>query len=166
MLSDLTQQLDEMRVAATKQTQQLNKQAALIARLCAANAYLRAENDIMQNSATFLANKVNRFKNSVAAMLRDSQNILTNNPTLRSVLPVGRVVEGHENSVLTLCNFAPCLHRDDLEALRVAAHDMTDDNFCHVMDQELVKTAIDRLQMWADNPVISNVLVAAYILKP
>lgn len=137
-LSDLTQQLNEMRVAAMEQTQQLHKQAALIARLCAANAYLRAENHIMQNSANFLANKVDRFKESVAVMLRDTQNILTNNPTLR----------------------------DDLEAMRAAARDMTDDNFFDVMDRQLVKAAIYKLQMWADNPVISNVLVAAYVLKP
>ena len=73
-----------------------------------------------------------------------------------------RVFPGHETSVLTLCNFAPPSRRDDLETMHKAANAMDIDNFSAVLGEDNVQGAISRLEMWAENPVISGVLVAAY----
>ena len=46
----------------------------------------------MQNSSDFVVNKVQCFKNSVSAMLRDAENIMEANPTLRSVFSPGEFI--------------------------------------------------------------------------
>ena len=165
-LSDQARQLSEQAKQLSQQTTQLGQQAALISRLYAANAYLRAQNDTLQSTGDFAEKNVQRFKKSVAAMLLKSDNILTINPTLRSVLPVGVDVltMGHEKLSLTLCSFAPPPRRENLEALRAASCTINIDNFASVLGKDDVQEAISRLEMWASDPVISAVLGAAYRL--
>ena len=48
--------------------------------------------------------------------------------------------------------------------MSVAAEEMTGENFERVINGGNVQTSMARLEMWADNPAISHVLFAAYVL--
>jgi hypothetical protein len=145
---------------------QLQMQSALISRLYATVAHMSAENAVLTRAEGFLKMKIDDFKSAVAVMLRDSANILSNNPTLRCVLPIGIDFDvTNSNSILTLTNHAPCPTRHHLETLRLTAGKINIDNYADIVKSSDVDDAITSLEMWADNPVINQMLKGVYILR-
>ena len=128
--------------------------------------HLRAENAVLSNAGAFLERKVERFQAAAAAMLRDSDNILQRNPLLGSVHSGAGPGKGGGTRCWSLTNNAPPPpSREPLEAIRRAASDIHQSNYASVIGAPDVKDAISALEMWADNPCIGQLLLAAYILS-
>jgi hypothetical protein len=56
------------------------------------------------------------------------------------------------------------LHAMHLEAIECAASNIRQDNYASVIGAPDVRSAISALEMWADNPYVEQVLLAAFIL--
>ncbi len=124
----LQQQVLQMQQQVLQMQQQMNMQAALIARMNTTLVHLRAENAVLSNAGAFLDKKVERFQAAAATMLRDSDNILSHNPILRSVISPGAVSCTSPNC-WTITNTHPPSSREQLEAIRRAASNIRQDNY-------------------------------------